>query len=150
MKKGNYPVIPIYAATGWNTTTPQWKKVPALQIPGTHTHKSTNRPPFGTWGSLNFDIPIASYTITPFSFFFYLFYAINISVGKVTVGALYPSSSGGYWQIRWACTGGPICLATFLFSSPRVPRATIGSTGGDTVQFLMVRVPRVGGGGGIE
>ena len=92
----------------------------------------------GTWGSLNFDISIASYTITPFSFFFSLLYATGVSVSKGTLGAMSPSSSGGYWQIRWDRTGGPICLAKFFFSSPRGPCATIGSTGGDTVQFLMV------------
>ena len=88
-----------------------------------HTHKGTNIPPFDTWGILTFDISIDSYKITPFSFFFSLLYATGISVGKGPLGAMSPSSSGSYCQIRWACTGGPICLATFfLFQSTGTAR----------------------------
>ena len=93
---------------------------------------------------------MAFYTITPlFSFFLYLRY--RYIRGQGNSGGVVPII---IWRLL-ADTVGPngqthlLGYVNFL-SSPRGPRATIGSTGGYTMQFLMVRVPRVGGGGGIE
>ena len=52
-------------------------------------HMITN-PPFGTRVSLAFDIDIASYTITPFYFFFSLIYTTGIPTGRVNGGDTFP------------------------------------------------------------
>ena len=45
---------------------------------------SHNRPWFGTGCILTFDIYIAFYTVTPFSFFFFILYTTGTSAGEGT------------------------------------------------------------------
>ena len=89
---------------------------------------------FGLQGNLNFDITIASSTITLLSLLFSILHYKNIrgqGNGKGTIPIilwwLTADTMGPY--------GHPHCLAMF-FSCPQGPHATVGSTGGDTVQFL--------------
>ena len=85
-----------------------------ILVPENTLHKGNNIPLVGTWGSLTFDIAIASYTLTPFSFSFSLFYTTGISEGEVTVGAPSPFPSTGYRQILQARTDTTISWLHFL------------------------------------
>ena len=61
-------------------------------VPDDTVHLSHNSPLLGTWGNLTFDISIAFYITTPFSFLFSLFYTTGISEGEGAAVVLYPST----------------------------------------------------------
>ena len=71
-------------------------------------------PPFGTQGSFIFDISIAFYTVTPFSFLFSLFHTLVISGDDGTAGAPPALLSVVYQQIWWSCTYTTIAWLRFI------------------------------------
>ena len=71
-------------------------------------------------GSLTFNIAIDSYTITPFSFFFYLIYSAGMSTGEENEGPLYPSYSVSYWLKQRAKYGKPHFSTTYFESTGTV------------------------------
>ena len=74
-------------------------------------HLIHNLPPFGTWGSLTFDISIASYTITRL-FISFLYYIIQVKLWMETKRGIptppvppIPPPSDHYWQKRHPSNG---------------------------------------------